>query len=534
MLASRLSNALRATEPKDKNLIVQEYVLPYHELVNMALKNSHESTLIFTDDEQIIFYNRALERLFGFNESRLRNEKFTTLFLKALPEEQVEEIMKQSCLHGWEGELTMYNSQGKPFPAVLSCSPAINRDGRLLAVFAFIRDLTAEKEMHTKLIQAKKMRTLGEMVSNIAHELNNPLTGVMGYSELLESGLEQAGKVVDSEFVIDEVRTINREARRACRIVQNLLTFARQEEPSREPLDVNSLLKDSIDLFRRSLRNENVRIHLDIPFKLPSIVGDNYMLQQVLMNILENARQAILGKDFEGDIFVKSFSDENNVYVEISDSGPGIPDNNINNIFEPFFTTKRAGEGTGLGLSIAKGIIQSHKGEITVKNNVDSRGATFFIKLPRPSLSQPRPQFQKLDVDKELFARFEKFRVLVVDDESSIRHLAKKLLPQVGIADVDTAVNGAEALSYLENKHYDLVISDIKMPVMGGIELYNRVMQDEKLRKIPFIFCTGNVLNQEIEQFLEGKNLPFLTKPFAVKTLISKVSEILSSYSVKI
>jgi len=104
----------------------------------------------------------------------------------------------------------------------------------------------------------------------------------------------------------------------------------------------------------------------------------------------------------------------------------------------------------------------------------------------------------------------------------------------VGIADVDTAVNGAEALSYLENKHYDLVISDIKMPVMGGIELYNRVMQDEKLRKIPFIFCTGNVLNQEIEQFLEGKNLPFLTKPFAVKTLISKVSEILSSYSVKI
>jgi two-component system NtrC family sensor kinase len=226
-----------------------------------------------------------------------------------------------------------------------------------------------------QLLQSEKMAAVGQLISGVAHELNNPLTAILGYSQLLASSGQvgpQAGEYVDK---------LQKQAQRTHRIVQNLLSFARQHRPERLPVQVNQVVEDTLALRDYDLRINNIRVHLELTPGLPEIAADPHQLQQVFLNIVNNAADAILERTNAGDIWVRTTLEGDRLRIEFSDSGPGVQD--PSRVFDPFYTTKPVGKGTGLGLSICYGIITEHGGSIRVKNGLGpGRGATFTMELP--------------------------------------------------------------------------------------------------------------------------------------------------------
>ncbi|MDR7414917.1 MAG: ATP-binding protein [Armatimonadota bacterium] len=224
-----------------------------------------------------------------------------------------------------------------------------------------------------RLVQSEKLAALGELVAGVAHELNNPLTSVLGYAQLLEAG------ELNGEDARRAMGVILQEAERARRIVQNLLTFARQRAHERGPVDVNAALEQTLALRRYELERAGVEFALDLARDLPFIEGDLFQLQQVFLNLINNAAQALAGA--RGRIEIRTTHREGRVVVEVADTGPGIPPEHLHRIFDPFFTTKDVGQGTGLGLSISYGIVRDHGGEIYAENRPEG-GARFVIELP--------------------------------------------------------------------------------------------------------------------------------------------------------
>jgi two-component system NtrC family sensor kinase len=220
---------------------------------------------------------------------------------------------------------------------------------------------------------------VGQLISGVAHELNNPLTAILGYSQLLTS----SGQL--GPLGIEYSDKLYKQAQRTHRIVQNLLSFARQHKPERMPVQLNQILEDTLALRDYDLRVSNVRIHLEFAEDLPLTAADPHQLQQVFLNMVNNAVDAILEKSTEGDLWVKTGRNGDHLFVEFVDSGPGVQD--ASRVFDPFYTTKPVGKGTGLGLSICYGIVTEHGGTIRVRN-MPTRGASFTIELPYHSTSE--------------------------------------------------------------------------------------------------------------------------------------------------
>jgi two-component system NtrC family sensor kinase len=480
--------------------------------------------LVLYQDETIAFSNDAVGKLFGYKIDEITGRRFSDLFLLTVPEDQAEFIVKEGIARGWDGECLM-DSKGDTFPAFLSFSPITDNEKNYGALVV-IRDITRGKKTIHKRMHAEKMRALGEMLSSVAHDLNNPLASIVGYAELLEAQVRTTSGSLPPSQLIEVTQIINSESRRASSIVQNLLSFIRNDDPIREPLDVNILLEDTVKVFRRNIHDRNIQISMEMTPELPLILADPYMLQQVFMNILINAFQAIKSISSSGEIKVKTSCEKDIASVKIIDDGPGISQDIIKHIFDPFFTTKKSGMGTGLGLSISTGIISNHKGQIEVQNN-KYRGATFNIKIPVTKLTRP-VDMEPIEINDDLKSKFKSVKLLIVDDENVILNLTKKLLLHVGIGHVDIAEDGSEALKKMERYKYDLVIADIKMPIMNGLELYQCAQEDENLHQIPFIFITGNLLCSTTEEFLRRYKLPFINKPFAVTSLIKIIEKIIS------
>jgi len=232
------------------------------------------------------------------------------------------------------------------------------------------------------LLHSEKLAAVGQLISGVAHELNNPLTAILGYSQLLES----SGQV--GPLALSYAEKMYKQAQRTHRIVQNLLSFARQHKPERVPVAVNTVLEDTLTLRDYDLRMNQIGVHLDLSRDLPLVPADPHQLQQVFLNLINNAVDAILEHSNQGDLWVNSSVDEKNIIVEITDSGPGVKD--PSRVFDPFYTTKPVGKGTGLGLSICYGIITEHGGTIRVKNSLP-RGASFRIELPLQFVAKTPP-----------------------------------------------------------------------------------------------------------------------------------------------
>jgi len=405
----------------------------------------------------------------------------------------------------------------------LKTYPVMDGEQRPVAGVHIIHDLTDEKRIQAQMMQMEKLSAIGELVSGVAHELNNPLTAILGYSQLLQSRNVDEGTKTD-------LKRIEQQAQRSARIIQNLLTFARQHEPRQEPVEINDILLRTIALKSYELRTENIEFVTDLSSGLPTLLADPYQLQQVFLNLINNAHQAMVEAHQGEKIVVRTEALETakgrRVRISFYDDGPPIPSSVAGRIFDPFFTTKEVGKGTGLGLSISYGIIQEHKGDIWVESP-PGEGPTFYIEMPvletwkdrttkAPAASQDEPD----PAPETTSGR----RILIVEDEDSLRALLVESFSYKG-HQVDAAVNGVEAMHRMVSADYDYIISDIKMPGMSGADLFRWAVNEKPGMANRMIFITGDVVNQQTKEFLSTAGRPYLPKPFSVGDLYEVMEE---------
>ena len=373
-------------------------------------------------------------------------------------------------------------------------------------------DQTERRRLQDQLIQSEKLSAIGQLIAGIAHDLNNPLASVVGFADFLREVPDVPAALREPLAVIQE------EAERASKIVKNLLGFARKQEHQRRPTNLASLLDNTLLLLRNQLMAHRVEARIEVDPDLPMPDIDPNQIQQVFVNLIHNAAQAIATSGRPGTIIVRARPWLDGVAVEVIDDGPGMSESLASQVFEPFFTTKPEGEGTGLGLSISQGIVREHGGRILLATEED-RGSTFTVQLPlatRPPAPQP---------DAGDRTPLRRLRVMVVDDEPHILHYMRATLEAWGHVPV-VAADGREGLALMEDEDFDLVISDLRMPRLGGREFYAEVTRLHPAMAPRIVFSTGDTVRGDTLAFLETLDRPYLHKPFSLAELRTLLADV--------
>jgi len=374
------------------------------------------------------------------------------------------------------------------------------------------------KTAQSQLIQSEKLSAVGQFVAGVAHELNNPLTSVIGFSDLLNH------TDLDPKYK-EYVDRISKSATRCHKIVNSLLGFSRQHEPERKPVQVNDLADAVIDIIGYDLRTSNITLLKEYRPDLPTILGDFHQLQQVVLNILSNARQALETFRRDGQIVLRTGCTDTHVWLRIKDNGPGISRENLSKIFDPFFTTKPQGKGTGLGLSLSYGIMQEHRGRIHAESQ-PGEGTEFVLELPIPDLAAGSTAIRP-DTAVPLPTKTRCLHVLVIDDEESILHLVEEVLKAEG-HQVETVTSGTTALELIGRSRYDVIISDWKMPGLSGINLFHELLVKDPVSAKRMLFMTGDVIKESFQEFLQKHSRTCLSKPFALREFHHAIARMLN------
>ena len=385
------------------------------------------------------------------------------------------------------------------------------------------RDLEATNaKLHTSLaelqaaqehlIQTEKLSALGELISGFAHEVNNPLSTVLGYAELLTTANECSAEV---RSILEKV---GQEAMRCHHIVQNLLGFARKRKPAKASIDITTVCRKTLDLLDYQLMVNNVAVVTSFAAKLPWIMVDGYQLQQVLVNLLNNASQAMAQQQGKRQITVTTTDDDTKIYVKITDTGPGIAAKHLSRIFDPFYTTKE--KGTGLGLSLSYGLIKEHGGEITVTSTL-GEGATFTIVLPILDDTSPDTAPRSAPQNAPLPAK----KILIVDDEQNLAEMLITILQSLG-HQAEATASGLEALKKIDTQDYDAIICDLKMPEMDGRQVYHYLQTRHPALVKRLILSSGDTFSEENQKFLRETRCLFLPKPFLLEELKRVISQV--------
>ncbi len=511
-------------ELKKANLIItleEEEIKRAKDKLRLIYDSIRDYILLVDYDSRIMEANRYFFEKFGLNEPDAVGKNVYSFFgidvqARACPARKAIDTMAPV-----EAEKT--TADGKVF--TLHAFPILG-DKSTRSTVLYIRDITEQRLLAQRLIQSDKLSSLGELVSGVAHELNNPLTGIMCFSELL------MGQKI-SDDVRSKLIKINDASLRCKKIIDNLLTFARWKRPEKKYEDVNSIVKQSLDLRGYQLRMDNIEVELDLDGDIPSTMVDENQIHQVFLNLLNNARDAVLEKGRGGTIKISSRYSSGKIVVKFEDSGIGMTQETANRIFDPFFTTKGVGRGTGLGLSISYGIVNEHGGSIYASSSPGA-GTTFVVELPVVERTfqedqdavKPDPQ-----ASERVKALAKGRRALVVDDEAIVLDLLYYTLSNAGFS-VDKSVSGEQALEKLKGNSYDLIISDIKMPGLGGMGFYREAasVRPEALKKI--IFISGDSVNRETREFLNKAGSHSLKKPFTVDQLNDAVAKLIMRQAV--
>jgi signal transduction histidine kinase/CheY-like chemotaxis protein len=408
------------------------------------------------------------------------------------------------------------------------------------------QDLASTRQ---QLVQHEKLAAVGQLVSGVAHELNNPLQGVLGYAELM-----LATKPASPD--VEELKAIRDNANRAAGIVRNLLTFAGRNTTARGWQQINRIVRDAIAIREAQLQTSGIDLTLDAADRLPLVYVDHTRLEDVIVNLIQNAEAAIAsrrdGKSLAGAVPQRARGEirittrmeaaPDRIFVEVSDNGSGLKKEDLTRVFDPFFTTREVGQGTGLGLSVCYGIIREHGGQITAQNG-EVGGAVFTIELPvmaeslvvatataagfAPPVLEPRPSpapayAVMAPVNDEVEVTPRRRKALVVDDEESNAALVRRVLAATGY-DVESTTLSRRALVMMERTAYDAVICDVKMPELSGQELYGRVCQIRPEMARRFIFITGDIDGQDTREFLDETRCSYFMKPFNLERLTAAV-----------
>jgi len=372
------------------------------------------------------------------------------------------------------------------------------------AVLVF-EDQTERRRLQEQLIQSEKMSAIGQLIAGVAHDLNNPLASVVGFSDFLA----ELGDI-PPQFA-EPLQVIRQEAERAATIVKNLLSFARSQEGERKRQPIGSILESTLALLRNQLMANKVEATLEVEPGLPDVEVNGNQIKQVFVNLINNANQAIAADAPSGRIWVAAKPQRDGVAVSITDSGPGMTEEIAAHVFEPFFTTKGEGEGTGLGLSICQGIVKEHGGRITLDTK-PGVGATFTVELPagaRTPLVEAAPP--PVPEGKQL-------HILVVDDEPHILYYMRATLESWGHS-VEVASDGAYALERAIAGDFDVIICDLRMPHLSGRDMYQKLARQDPRAAERIIFATGDTVRGDTLQFLETLGRPYLHKPFTLSEL---------------
>ncbi|OGN91410.1 MAG: hypothetical protein A2Z75_05180 [Chloroflexi bacterium RBG_13_50_10] len=506
----RMEEALRQSEERYRT-ILEEMEEPYYEM-DLAGR--------FT------FFNDALCRRLGYSREELMGMHFE----EYTPPEQAKTVFEQFNKVYRTGEplklfeRTTIKKDGTLNFSEMSVLPLRNERGEIIGFRGITRDLTERKKAEEERKQleqraqlASRLASVGELASGVAHEVNNPLTGVIGYAHLL-----LARKDIPKDMIHD-VEIINEGAQRVAGIVKKLLAFARQTKPEQRYVNINELIRNTLDLQAYALAANNIKVSLQLARDLPTTIADPGQLQQVFLNLIMNAETEMKLIHNSGKLLIKTEKIDNTIRISFKDNGPGISEEHLESIFDPFFTTREVGQGTGLGLSVCHGIMTEHKGRIWAESQL-GKGATFILELP---IITEDKQLELPESVEEEPKKVAKAKILVVDDEPVILQLVSKVLTDEGHT-VETADNAAAALKLVKNKRYRLILLDIKMPGMSGVELYKQFQKIAPSLTKRVVFITGDIMGKRTLVFLDKTKVPYLMKPFDAKQLKTEIRRILS------
>jgi two-component system NtrC family sensor kinase len=450
--------------------------------------------------------NGAGESLAGYQRDELIGRFFGPLLaIESLPKALIEFRRALSGVSGQFDAVMVRKGGDRRYITVNYACPQRSRE-----VLCFIRDATAGKQLQEQLIQAEKMAAIGQLVSGVAHELNNPLASISAYAQLL---LAEASLSDDQKHSAEVIRG---EARRAARIVHNLLTFARQHKAEKRLADLNVVAEDTLELRAYELNVRGIKLVRDFDPVPPETMIDVYQIQQVLLNLTTNAEQAMAEvENRRHQLTVRTRTLPDVIRIEVEDTGSGIPAESQALVFNPFYTTKPTGQGTGLGLSISLGIVGEHNGRIWAEN-VPGSGCRFTLELPRLAASSRAPVI----APNAPRASQTGLRILVADDEEPIRTALERFLTMSGHA-VVTVSSGSETIWRCEGDEvFDVILLDIRMPDVSGRQIFERWRREHRELRERTIFLTGDIVSTDLQSFLVGTGRPFVAKPFEFDAIL--------------
>jgi two-component system, NtrC family, sensor kinase len=372
------------------------------------------------------------------------------------------------------------------------------------------------KDAQRQIIQAEKLSALGQLIAGVAHEINNPLTSVRGFSELLMMARDEN---LNHPDVQKKIKTIHDEASRATKIVQNLLSFAREKPPETRLVNLNDIVRSIVELRQYDLKTRGIDLSTQLDPLLPGALLDPDQIKQVILNLVNNSSQALAKRDIQ-QIQICTRQVENWIELCVEDTGGGIPGDSIDRIFDPFFTTKQGKTNSGLGLSISYGIIRQHGGTIQAES-VENVGTKMVVHLPVTTETQ-MIHAQKVE-EQKVNSDFDHLKALIIDDEKPVVNLLEDFLKLSGVR-VVPCYGGLEAIPLLDQEEFDFIICDIRMPDLDGRQLFEQVTIANPTIARRFIFTTGDTADPQTRKFAEAHNLQLVAKPFTHQELMKAVS----------
>ena len=372
------------------------------------------------------------------------------------------------------------------------------------------------------LIQYEKLSALGQLLTSTAHELNNKIVPILGYSQILERRL-----INPSVQILDMLRKISNAAQDAKLILESHLKFARASEVVRQAIDIHKIIQNTVELAKLQCKKQNVTLKMELNAINYTVFGDGTQIGQVLLNLINNAVQAFDENSVDKNIVIITKNNQSRIRIEIEDNGPGIPPENIGKLFDPFFSTKSEGKGTGLGLSVCNGIVKAHNGSIYVESQVGV-GSIFKVELPTYKKPLDAAVFvtepEKIrEIEKKPETLEKKYKILAIDDEEPIRELIIDLLSDKYF--IDTVPDCFKAQKSIEEKDYDCILCDLRIPGMSGMEFYNHLKENHSPYAKRIIFLTGDTYDQESQSFIKKTGNMYLAKPFKIDDFFDQIEK---------
>jgi PAS domain S-box-containing protein len=487
-------------------------------LLAAATEQADDLISIMTPAGQVEYANAAFCRALGLS----RKEVSHMTAAECLAEEsrsQFDAIRTATpTTDTWRGTLVRQRKDQSTFVSAGSVVALTDGAGHLTNFVAVERDTTHETQLRDQLIHSERLAAVGHLVSGVAHELNNPLQSIVGFTDLLIAAERRQDACGD----LEQVRAA---AYRAAKIVKNLLAFVRRSSAERTTADLNDIVTSTVALSRYELAATGIELEEEYGDGLLPVLVDREEIQQVILNVVLNAKQAMQSAGRRGRLSVRTLPmGTSDIAVDIEDDGPGVPPALAGRIFEPFFSTKNAGEGTGLGLSLALGIAEAHGGSLALIPKLS--GACFRLTLPTTTASavQPDAASDMMPVLPTVTGR----HALVVDDDATLRQLLQRLLARRGFT-VDLAEDDRAACRLLEHHRYDVIFCEIRMPNMGGMQLLDWIRRRQPASSSVFVFVAGGLLTPELQSAIDSSHIPVLSKPFGTATLDTLLGELLAA-----